>query len=61
MEDTVWQYPHRDDLLDSNAKHFLQIRQIASLLGREVMTAAEYRAATGMPAKTLYKAEAVHA
>lgn len=61
MEDTVWQWPHRDDILDSNAKHFLQIKQIAELLGRELMTAAEYRAATGMPAKSRYNPELAHA
>jgi 3-keto-5-aminohexanoate cleavage enzyme len=61
MEDTIWKWPHRDDILDSNAAHFKQISQIAELLGRELMTAAEYRAATGMPMKSRFKAEAVHA
>ena len=49
------------EMLDSNAAHFKQISQIAELLGRELMTAAEYRAATGMPTKSRFKVEAVHA
>lgn len=57
MEDTVWRWPHREDLLDSNAKNFLQTKQIAELLGREVMTASEYRALQGMPGKSRYKRE----
>jgi 3-keto-5-aminohexanoate cleavage enzyme len=61
MEDTVWKWPHRDDLLESNADHFRQIKGIAESLGRELMTAAEYRAATGMPAKSRYRPETVHA
>lgn len=61
MEDTVWKWPHREDILDSNAAHFMQVKAIAELLGRETMTAAEYRAATGMPAKSRYQPEAVHA
>lgn len=61
MEDTVWPWPHSDELLDSNAAHFLRIKQIAELLGREVMTSAEYRAASGMSATTKYKPESTNA
>jgi 3-keto-5-aminohexanoate cleavage enzyme len=60
MEDTVWQYPHRDDILTSNAEHFLRIKAIAELHGRELMTPAEYRASQGMPKASAYKAEAVN-
>jgi 3-keto-5-aminohexanoate cleavage enzyme len=49
MEDTIWPYPHRDDLLKSNVEHFKQVRDIAKLLGRELMTPAEYRLAVDMP------------
>jgi 3-keto-5-aminohexanoate cleavage enzyme len=52
MEDTLWPYPHRDDIIKRNVDHFLQLKQIAHLLGREVMSPAEYRKALGMPAKT---------
>lgn len=50
MEDTVWKYPHSEELLQSNVQVFQQIRAIASALGREVMTPAEYRLSQGMPA-----------
>lgn len=60
MEDTVWQWPHRDDLLKSNVEHFQQVRRIASLLGRELMTPAEYRHAIGLPAKPAYAGEQPH-
>ncbi len=48
MEDTIWPYPHRDEVIRRNVDHFLQIRQIAQLLGRELMTTAEYRKAAGL-------------
>lgn len=48
MEDTVWQYPHRNDLINSNAEQFLKFKSIAELLGREVMTANEYREFMGL-------------
>lgn len=51
MEDTVWPYPHRNDLLKHNVDHFTQIRDIAKLLGREVMSPAEYRSAINMPVR----------
>ena len=40
MEDTLWPYPHRDDIIKRNVEHFQQMRQIAALLGRELMTPA---------------------
>jgi 3-keto-5-aminohexanoate cleavage enzyme len=54
MEDTLWPYPHRDEIIKRNVDHFLQMKQIANLLGRELMTPAEYRKTLGMPAKSLY-------
>ena len=53
MEDTLWPYPHRDDIIKRNVDHFLQLKNIAQLLGREVMTPAEYREALGMAPKAL--------
>ena len=44
MEDTVWKWPHRDDKITSNVEVFTQISGIAAALGRELMTADEYRA-----------------
>ena len=43
MEDTIWKWPHREDILESSTAHFRAVRDIARLLGREVMTPAEYR------------------
>jgi 3-keto-5-aminohexanoate cleavage enzyme len=42
MEDTIYMWPHRDDLLTSNADHYRQVRDIAAALGRQEMTAEEY-------------------
>lgn len=44
MEDTVWKWPHRDDLIESNAEIFAMVRDMALNLGRELMPAEEYRA-----------------
>ena len=60
MEDTLWPYPHRDDIIQRNVEHFQQMRQIAALLGRELMTPAEYRQAIGLPAKSTFAAEQAH-
>lgn len=54
MEDTLWPWPHRPDLLQRNVEHFNLVRTIAESLGRELMTPAEYRQQTGMPAKSIY-------
>jgi 3-keto-5-aminohexanoate cleavage enzyme len=43
MEDTVWKWPHRDDLIESNAETFRTVRGMAETLGRELMSAEEYR------------------
>jgi len=42
MEDTVYAWPHKPDLLPSNAFHFKLVKQIAESLGRELMSAPEY-------------------
>ena len=60
MEDTLWPYPHRDDIIKRNVEHFQQMRQIATLLGRELMTPAEYRQAIGLPAKSSFATERAH-
>jgi 3-keto-5-aminohexanoate cleavage enzyme len=48
MEDTIYKVPHRDDLVTSNKEEVERIVAIARMLGREPMTAAEYRQAVGM-------------
>ena len=42
MEDTVYTWPHQDQLLPSNAHHFRLVRGIAKSLGRELMSSEEY-------------------
>lgn len=43
LEDTIWKWPHKDDLLTSNAETFLDYKKMAELMGREVYTAEELR------------------
>src|SRR4029077_12785982 len=52
MEDTVWTWPHREQMLASNLEHFELVRNIAHLLGRELMTPNEYRGAIGLATRT---------
>lgn len=51
MEDTVWKYPHSNEKIVSNAEQFKSFKTIAHNLGREVMTAREYRDYMGLPQK----------
>ncbi len=48
MEDTVWMWPHRDELIRSNAAIFRMVRTMAESLGRELMTAEEYKALSSL-------------
>jgi 3-keto-5-aminohexanoate cleavage enzyme len=43
MEDSVWKYPHSDEMIKNNAETLQWAFQMAKLLGREVMTPNEYR------------------
>lgn len=54
MEDTVWLWPHKPDLLQRNVDHFNLARTIAASLGRDLMTAGEYRRVMGMPQQTIF-------
>lgn len=47
-EDTIWRNPLSDELVGNNLEMFTRARTIAELLGREVATADEYRAAIGL-------------
>lgn len=51
MEDTVWRWPHKDQKITNNAQCFLQYKQLCELLGREVVTPAEYRKMMGLEKK----------
>jgi len=48
MEDTVWKYPHRDDLCTSNAEIVKATVDMAGALGRRPATAQEYRKIIGI-------------
>jgi len=48
-EDTYWRSPRSDDVVENNLEMFTTAKTIAQLLGREVATADEYRAALGLP------------
>ena len=43
MEDTVWEYPHKDNLIKSNTDVFVRIRNICNSLGREVMSSKDFK------------------
>jgi 3-keto-5-aminohexanoate cleavage enzyme len=47
-EDTIYKYPHSDDVTLSNKEIVEQTVTIARMLGREPMTGPEYRNALGM-------------
>jgi len=48
MEDTIWMWPHRDDLVPDNPTMVRLAVQLAGVLGREVATPAEYRELLGV-------------
>ena len=52
MEDTIWKWPHKDDLIDTNVECFENFRTISHLLGREVYTARELRDVLGIKQRT---------
>jgi uncharacterized protein (DUF849 family) len=47
-EDTMWKYPHRDEVIKDNIEVFEQTRGISELLGRRVATGNEYRQFIGL-------------
>jgi 3-keto-5-aminohexanoate cleavage enzyme len=48
LEDTMWRYPNSDEQFGSNVEMFQKAKTIAELHGRQVATAAEYRADLGV-------------
>ena len=48
MEDTVWRYPHRDELIASNLQQLEAVIAIAENLGRTPMSGARYRELLGV-------------
>jgi 3-keto-5-aminohexanoate cleavage enzyme len=51
MEDTIFKWPHSDEVIDSNAKLFRSISTIAKEMGRQVATADESREILGIKKK----------
>ena len=49
MEDTIWEYPHKDDLITNNAALFQRFKGIVEGIGRRVATGEEYRSMIGLP------------
>lgn len=50
MEDTVWLWPHRDDLIESNLQMLDLTKLLAQALGRTVADHRRYRELLGIPA-----------
>lgn len=48
MEDSIWKYPHKDELLKNNKEIVMETVAMARLLGREPATADEYRRMVGL-------------
>ena len=48
MEDSIYLYPHKDDLIRSSAEVVTKIRRIAEELGREIATPKEARQILGL-------------
>lgn len=48
MEDTLWKYPHKNELITSNAEATSSIIEIARQLGRTAATAEDYRKIVGV-------------
>ena len=49
-EDTVYRYPHRDELVDGNREMVERVAATAAALGRRLATPAEYREMVGLKA-----------
>jgi 3-keto-5-aminohexanoate cleavage enzyme len=51
MEDHLWMYPHRDELIESNGEATRKIAAVARELGREIATPREAREIMGIHRK----------
>jgi hypothetical protein len=51
MEDTVWKYPHSDEMIKNNVETLQWAKKMARMLGREPMTPNEFREANGLKAR----------
>ena len=48
MEDSIYMYPHKDDLIKSSAEVITKVRTIAEELGHEIATPSEARKVLGL-------------
>ncbi|MFQ5913625.1 MAG: 3-keto-5-aminohexanoate cleavage protein [Nitrospinota bacterium] len=48
MEDTLWKYPHRDEMIESSREAIEATKEIAHHLGRRPATAEEFRELAGI-------------
>ena len=55
MEDTVWMWPHRNELIKNNVEVYKMFEQLIKLLGREMISPDEFRARVGMDKLALKK------
>ena len=51
MEDTVWRWPHRPEKLESNISAFESAKTLATLLGRDIASFAQFRELMHQPPK----------
>ena len=58
MEDTVFQYPHKDDPCKNNAEEVRWAVEAAKVAGREIMTPAEFREKHGLKPRTGFDPDA---
>lgn len=59
-EDTVWRYPHRDELLSGNREMVERAKATAESLGRRLATPEQFRAMLGMKSPTTESAVSTH-
>ena len=48
VEDTYWKWPHKDDLLPDTVTAFKDMKKVAEIFGRQMATAEEYKAMSGL-------------
>jgi len=51
MEDSVFMYPHRDDVIKSSAESVIKVRRISEELGRDIANPQEARQILGLKGK----------
>lgn len=54
MEDSMWEYPHKDEVVDDNPSLVEQFVDILESMGRRPATASEFREMIGDPLPELY-------